>query len=109
MSIPIAAQATSSHISHVIRNTLVKVLVIDETHLDFVLKLIEGTTVKHLIVIDQQSQDQYQEYPNQEELSGVTVTSLSKLELLGNENIIERSDQVCESIIYVSKYRSYFD
>jgi hypothetical protein len=65
--------------------------VIDATHLDFVLHLIEGTSVKHLIVIGQQDS-------KQEEHFGVTVTSLSNLESVGNKNKIERSDQIGECI-----------
>jgi long-chain acyl-CoA synthetase len=90
VSIPIAAQATSSHILHVIRNTMLTVLVIDETHLDFVLQLIEGTTVKHLVVINQQ----HKEYSKQAQYDGVTVTCLSSLESVGREHTIKRPNQV---------------
>ncbi|KAI8384632.1 uncharacterized protein BYT42DRAFT_563144 [Radiomyces spectabilis] len=51
VTVPIAAKANSSHISHVLRDTSLTVLVVDAANLDRVLSLVEGTSVKHIIVI----------------------------------------------------------
>jgi hypothetical protein len=51
VTVPIAAQATISHVIHVLRSTSLKVLVIDESHLESVLSFINETTVKFIVVI----------------------------------------------------------
>lgn len=60
-------------------------MVIDETHLEFVLQLIEGTTVKHLIVIGHDVQER--------EYFGICIHGLHYLKQLGQQEPIERSDQ----------------
>lgn len=87
MTVPLAAQATSTHLLYVIRNTLINVMVIDKTHLDFTLQLIEGTSVKHLIVLDSDEKDK--------SIHGISIQSLQSLMKFGQENRIERSDQLC--------------
>ncbi|KAK4509611.1 uncharacterized protein ATC70_007964 [Mucor velutinosus] len=88
VTIPIAAQATSSHIVHVIRDTKLTTLVIDKTHLEYVLRLVEGTSVKHIIVLGEDA-----DYEEQEKYFGLCVTSFSQLQTLGNEHFVDRSEK----------------
>ncbi|CEP17591.1 hypothetical protein [Parasitella parasitica] len=88
VTIPIAAQAISSHILHVVRNTKLTALVIDETHLEFVLGLLEGSTVKHLIVINE---DEDADYSGLEKAYGFSITCLHQLQKIGEENPVDRS------------------
>lgn len=59
-------------------------MVIDQTHLDFTLQAIEGTSVKYIIVIDSQEEDEINYF-------GVLVYSLQALKKLGQEKLIDRS------------------
>lgn len=59
-------------------------MVIDQTHLDFTLQAIEGTSVKYIIVIDSQEEDVINYF-------GVFVYSLQALKKLGQEKSIDRS------------------
>ncbi|KAI8646630.1 hypothetical protein BD408DRAFT_409991 [Parasitella parasitica] len=88
VTIPIAAQAISSHIMHVVRNTKLTTLVIDETHLEYILCLLEESTVKHIIVIDEEQDADYSEL---EKSYGFSITCLNQLQLIGNENLVDRS------------------
>lgn len=106
MTIPIAAQATSSHILYVIRNTLLKVLVIDETHLDYILQLLIGkaTTVEYIIVISSSRSTDEKEinYKEKSVYFGVHISSLYGLQKIGLENPIQpekRSNNICKSIL----------
>jgi hypothetical protein len=98
VTIPIAAQATSSHILHVIRSTLLTVLVIDETHLEFVLQLIEGTSVKHIIVITNSQEEE--DYKDRSKYFGVAIHGLRQVQKLGQQQdiTIDRSN-------HISKYK----
>lgn len=93
VTIPIAAQATSSHIVHVIRDTKLTTLVIDETHLEYVLRLVEGTSVTHIIVLGEDT-----DYEEQEKYFGFSITSFSRLQALGKNQLIDRSMTSMESI-----------
>lgn len=95
MTIPIAAQATSSHIVHVARNTKTTVLVIDKTHLDYILHLIEGTSVKHIIVIGNEEGES--DYSEKEKYFGLSVTSLAQLQNIGKEHLIDRSEKISKN------------
>ncbi|CAO3607277.1 unnamed protein product [Mucor fragilis] len=99
VTIPIAAQATSSHIVHVIRDTKLTTLVIDETHLEYVLRLVEGTSVTHIIVLGEDT-----DYEEQEKYFGFSITSFSRLQALGKNQLIDRSMTTSDSIasIYYS-------
>lgn len=94
MTIPIAAQATSSHVVHVIRDTKLTTLVIDETHLEYVLRLVEGTSVKHIIVLGEAA-----DYEEQEKYFGFSITSFSQLQALGKEHLVDRSDNLSKCAI----------
>lgn len=87
MTVPIAAQATSSHIVHVIRDTKLTTLVIDETHLEYILRLVEGTSVKHIIVLGED-----ESYEEQEKYFGFSITGFSQLQTFGREHLIDRSE-----------------
>lgn len=95
MTVPIAAQATSSHILHVIRNSLLTIMVIDETHLGFVLQLVEGTSVKHIIVMGDDVQER--------EYFGIQIHGLHYLKQLGQLETIEKSDQISKSSVKPNK------
>ncbi|KAG2198959.1 hypothetical protein INT47_013143 [Mucor saturninus] len=99
VTIPIAAQATSSHLLHVIRNTSLTVLVIDASHLDFALHLIEASTVKHLIVLGHHPQEQ-------REYFGIRVSSFDYLKKVGLEALIETSDQTSSDTMASIYYSS---
>ncbi|KAI7894121.1 uncharacterized protein EV154DRAFT_600251 [Mucor mucedo] len=99
VTIPIAAQATSSHLLHVIRNTSLTVLVIDASHLDFALHLIEASTVKHLIVLGNHPQEQ-------REYFGIRVSSFDYLKKVGLEALIETSDQTSSDTMASIYYSS---
>ncbi|EPB91597.1 hypothetical protein HMPREF1544_01519 [Mucor circinelloides 1006PhL] len=94
VTIPIAAQATSSHVVHVIRDTKLTTLVIDETHLEYVLRLVEGTSVKHIIVLDEAA-----DYEEQKKYFGFSITSFSQLQALGKEHLADRSDNLTNDSI----------
>jgi long-subunit acyl-CoA synthetase (AMP-forming) len=87
VTIPIAAQASSSHILHVLRSTSLKVLVIDDTHLEYILQLISETNVKHIVTVGEND-----EYKELEKDFGVTITCLSKLMSLGKDNMIQETN-----------------
>ncbi|KAL9558989.1 hypothetical protein MBANPS3_000644 [Mucor bainieri] len=87
VTIPIAAQATSSHIVHVIRDTKMTTLVIDETHLEYVLRLVEGSSVKHIIVLGGDGS-----FEEQEKYFGLSITGFNQLQTLGKENLMDRSE-----------------
>ncbi|GAN04408.1 acyl-CoA synthetase long-chain family member 1 isoform X1 [Mucor ambiguus] len=87
VTVPIAAQATSSHIVHVIRDTKLTTLVIDETHLEYVLHLVEGTSVNHIIALGEDAN-----YKEQENYFGLSITSFSQLQKLGKEHPMDRSE-----------------
>jgi long-subunit acyl-CoA synthetase (AMP-forming) len=96
VTIPIAAQATSSHLLYVLRNTSLSVLVIDETHLEFVLQLIEGTAVKHIVAIrDTIEEDNFVE---RSKYFGVTIHSLNQIKKLGQQEPVERSIEIGKCI-----------
>lgn len=95
VTIPIAAQATSSQILHVIRNSLLKVLVIDKSHLDFVLQLIDSTSVEHIIVISEEEEEEsYEEKAN---YFDVTIHTLDQVKKSGQQKLVERSTELCKS------------
>lgn len=93
VTIPIAAQATSSHLLYVIRNTLLTTMVIDQTHLDFTLQVIEGTSVKYIIVVDSQEESERNYF-------GVFVYSLQALKKLGQEKLIDRSNLLSKKKVF---------
>ncbi|KAI9251096.1 hypothetical protein EDC94DRAFT_697752 [Helicostylum pulchrum] len=99
VTIPIAAQATSSHLLYVIRNTLLTTMVIDQTHLDFTLQVIEGTSVKYIIVVDSQEESEINYF-------GVFVYSLQALKKLGQEKLIDRSNLLTHDSIASVYYSS---
>lgn len=102
MTVPIAAQATSCHLLHVIRNTSLTILVIDASHLDFALHLLEGSTVKHIIVLGHEVQPQSNDF-------GIHVYTFDHLKQLGLQFPIETSDHLGKrkSVIISSIFHSY--
>ncbi|KAI8047730.1 uncharacterized protein B0P05DRAFT_601010 [Gilbertella persicaria] len=90
VTVPIAAQAISSHILHVIRNAGLSVLMIDDTHLEFILDLILGSSITHIIVITHEQQS----YREMEPLYGIKIFSLFDLEKIGQEYVIERHKKI---------------
>lgn len=101
VTIPIAAQAISSHILYVIRNTSLKVMVIDDTHLEYILQLVEGTTVKHIVVIGSE-----EDYAEKSKYFGISILNLSQLNKLGLQNPMERSAQIAFDTIACIYYNS---
>lgn len=97
MTIPIAAQATSSHIVHVVRNTKLTTLVIDKTHLEYILRLIEGTSITHIIIIGDGEQD----YSEQEKYFGCNITCLNRLKNIGKEHLIDKSEKISKDITHL--------
>jgi orotate phosphoribosyltransferase len=59
--------------------------VIDETHLKYILQLIEGTTVQHIIVIGDSK-----EYKEKSAYYGVQILSLVELQQIGLEHPAEK-------------------
>lgn len=64
-------------------------MVIDETHLEYILQLVEGTTVKHIIVIGSE-----EDYAEKSKYFGISILNLSQLNELGLQYPMERPAQI---------------
>lgn len=64
-------------------------MVIDDTHLEYILQLVEGTTVKHIVVIGSE-----EDYAEKSKYFGISILNLSQLNKLGLQNPMERSAQI---------------
>ncbi|CAO3609388.1 unnamed protein product [Cunninghamella echinulata] len=53
VTVPIGAKSSSSHLDHVIKTTGLQVLAVDQAHFDQVVSLIQGTSIRYLILLDQ--------------------------------------------------------
>lgn len=53
VTVPIGAKSSSSHLDHVIKTTGLQVLAVDNAHFDQVVSLIQGTSIRYLILLDQ--------------------------------------------------------
>ncbi|KAI9301549.1 hypothetical protein BJ944DRAFT_257498 [Cunninghamella echinulata] len=53
VTVPIGAKSSSSHLDHVIKTTGLQVLAVDKAHFDQVVSLIQGTSIRYLILLDQ--------------------------------------------------------
>ncbi|KAL0088526.1 hypothetical protein J3Q64DRAFT_1726283 [Phycomyces blakesleeanus] len=85
VTVPISAQATSSHVSHVIKDTLLKVLAVDPVNLERALSLVPGTNVKYIVVlgsIDAANKDAAKK-------AGIELLTFKELEVLGQSSTVE--------------------
>ncbi|KAG0175226.1 Long-chain-fatty-acid--CoA ligase 5 [Apophysomyces sp. BC1015] len=94
VTVPIGAQSTSSHVSHVLRSTSLKLLLVDQVHLDRVLSLIEGTALKYIVLLGESSSDQRQAA----EKAGVQLVGLTDIESRGQAQPVEQVRPVPEDI-----------
>lgn len=76
---PVSASASTTHLSHVIEKTALKVLLTDAGLLDRVLSLAKGTSLKKLVVFGKASATNKQQAQD----SGIELVSFEELETRG--------------------------
>lgn len=76
---PVSASASTTHLSHVIEKTALKVLLTDAGLLGRVLSLAKGTSLKKVVVFGQASAQDKQ----QAQASGIELVSFEELETRG--------------------------
>ncbi|KAI8075438.1 uncharacterized protein B0P05DRAFT_547512 [Gilbertella persicaria] len=100
VTIPISSSATSSHVSHIIEKTSLKLLVVDLDCVDRVLTLIKGSSLKQLVVLG----DVSIEKKKQAQEAGVEILSFKEVEDRGKSVKLEPVTVVATDIasIYFS-------
>ncbi|GAN03959.1 conserved hypothetical protein [Mucor ambiguus] len=79
VTVPVSASASTTHLSHVIEKTALKVLLTDAELLSRVLSLAKGTSLKKVVVIGQASANDKQQAQD----SGLELVSFEELETRG--------------------------
>lgn len=79
VTIPISSYASSTHASHVIQKTGLKVLITQTEYLSRVLSLSKGTTLKHVVVVGQITP----ENKKQADIAGIELITFEELEVRG--------------------------
>ncbi|KAI9025036.1 hypothetical protein CLU79DRAFT_700229 [Phycomyces nitens] len=85
VTVPISVQATSSHVSHVINDTLLRVLAFDPVCFEKVISLVSGTSVKYIVAlgsVDPASKDVAKK-------AGLELLTLKELEVVGQSGAVE--------------------
>ncbi|OBZ87261.1 Long chain acyl-CoA synthetase 7, peroxisomal [Choanephora cucurbitarum] len=85
VTVPISSSATSSHISHVIGKTSLKLLLVDSDNLDRVLSLAKNSSLKEIVVLGKASADQKRLANN----LGLDIIEFDQLEEKGNSATYE--------------------
>ncbi|KAI8378292.1 hypothetical protein EDC96DRAFT_219864 [Choanephora cucurbitarum] len=83
--VPISSSATSSHISHVIGKTSLKLLLVDSDNLDRVLSLAKNSSLKEIVVLGKASADQKRLANN----LGLDIIEFNQLEEKGSSATFE--------------------
>jgi long-subunit acyl-CoA synthetase (AMP-forming) len=79
VTVPVSSSASSSHLSHVIEKTSLKLLVTDPDALGRVLSLARGSTLKHIVVLGEASSEDQKQAQD----AGIEVNSISDVEAKG--------------------------
>jgi hypothetical protein len=77
--VPVSSLASSSHLSHVIAKTSLKLLVTDADLLGRVLSLAKGSTLKHIVVLGEASSED----KKQAQDAGIEVVLIADAEAKG--------------------------
>ncbi|KAI8058883.1 hypothetical protein BDF21DRAFT_440901 [Thamnidium elegans] len=85
VTVPISSYASSTHASHVIQKTGLRLLIAQSESVSRVLSLAKGTTLKHLIVIGQISP----EHKKQADVAGIELMTFEEVEAKGKTETFE--------------------
>ncbi|KAI9265544.1 hypothetical protein EDC94DRAFT_605221 [Helicostylum pulchrum] len=85
VTVPISSYASSTHASHVIQKTGLRLLIAQSESISRVLSLAKGTTLKHLVVIGQISP----EHKKQADVAGIELSSFEEVEVRGKTETFE--------------------
>ncbi|KAF7729642.1 Long-chain-fatty-acid--CoA ligase 5 [Apophysomyces ossiformis] len=95
VTIPIGAHSSSSHVSHILRNTSLKLLLVDEALLDRTLSLVDETTaLKYIVTFGASSSEQKQAA----EKVGIHLVSLTEVQDKGQLASVESVRPVPEDM-----------
>lgn len=79
VTIPISSYASSTHASHVIQKTGLKILITQTEYLSRVLSLSKGTTLKYVVVVGEITS----ENKRQAGIAGIELIAFEELEVRG--------------------------
>ncbi|KAI7870958.1 hypothetical protein BDF14DRAFT_1766693 [Spinellus fusiger] len=85
VTVPMSSQSTSTHISHVLSSTSLRVLMVDPYYVERVLSLVNGTSLKYIVVLGAVTN----ENRVAAQALGIEVITLNELETKGKSTTVK--------------------